>query len=102
MRASNLNIKLQKFKDYDSSADIYTFKTEFENVYSRSTPRRLLPDVLKNNFLEDPDLSLAKKENGNIKQVYTFLENIKPTKDIKWFDKNYQFNQRPDEISKQT
>ena len=50
-KISNLNIKLQKFRGYESSADIYTFRSEFEKVYSRSTPRRILPDVLKNNFL---------------------------------------------------
>ena len=59
-KTSNLKIKLQKLRGYESSADIYTFRSEFEKVYSRSTPRRILPDVLKNNFLEDPALSLVK------------------------------------------
>ena len=34
-KTSNLNIKLQKFKGYESSADIYTFRSEFEKVFSR-------------------------------------------------------------------
>ena len=36
-KTSNLNIKLQKFRGYESSADIYTFRSEFRKVYSRST-----------------------------------------------------------------
>ena len=67
-KTSNLNIKLQKFRGYESSADIYTFRSEFEKVYSRSTPRRILPDVLKNNFLEDPALSLVKRLD-NINEI---------------------------------
>ena len=49
-KTSNLNIKLQKFRGYESSGDICTFRSEFEKVYSRLTPRRILSDVLKNNF----------------------------------------------------
>ena len=67
-KTSNLNIILQKFRGYESSADIYTFRSEFEKVYSRSTPRRILPDVLKNNFLEDPALSLVKRLD-NINEI---------------------------------
>ena len=67
-KTSNLKIKLQKFRGYESSADIYTFRSEFEKVYSRSTPRRILPDVLKNNFLEDPALSLVKSLD-NINEI---------------------------------
>ena len=67
-KTSNLKIKLQKFRGYESSADIYTFRSEFEKVYSRSTPRRILPDVLKNNFLEDPALSLVKRLD-NINEI---------------------------------
>ena len=71
-KTSNLNIKLQKFRGYESSADIYTFRSEFEKVYSRSTPRRILPDVLKNNFLEDPALSLVKSLD-NINEIWKRL-----------------------------
>ena len=35
IKTSNLNIKLQKFTGYESSADICTFRSEFEKVYSR-------------------------------------------------------------------
>ena len=71
-KTSNLNIKLQKFRGYQSSADICTFRSEFEKVYSRSTPRRILPDVLKNNFLEDPALSLVKSLD-NINEIWKRL-----------------------------
>ena len=73
-KTSNLNIKLQKFRGYESSADIYTFRSEFEKVYSRSTPRRILPDVLKNNFLEDPALSLVKSLD-NINEIWKRFNN---------------------------
>ena len=72
IKTSNLNIKLQKFRGYESSADIYTFRSEFEIVYSRPTPRRILPDVLKNNFLEDPALSLVKSLD-NINEIWKRL-----------------------------
>ena len=71
-KTSNLNIKLQKFTGYESSADICTFRSEFEKVYSRSTPRRIIPDVLKNNFLEDPALSLVKSLD-NINEIWKRL-----------------------------
>ena len=59
-KESKLNIKLAKFKGYSSSTDIYTFKDEFEKLYLRGTPRRLLPELLKNNFLEDSTLCSVK------------------------------------------
>ena len=59
-KASNLNIKLERFKGYSSPVDIYTFKSEFEKIYLRSTPRRMLPELLKNNFLGDSALSMVK------------------------------------------
>ena len=42
----------------------------------------------------------ASQEHDNMNKLYTFMENIKSRKDIRWFDKNYQFNQRPDEVSR--
>ena len=58
----NFNIKLPKFKGYDSQIEIYTFQLEFEKIYLRSAPKRMLADVLKNNHLNDPALSLVKAE----------------------------------------
>jgi len=57
---ANLNIKLQKFSGYDSPTDVYSFQTDFEKVYLRTTPRRLLSDLLLNNYVCDPALSLVK------------------------------------------
>ena len=44
--------------------------------------------------------SYASKEDGNISKLYPFMENIKLRKDIRWFDKNCQFNQRAEEVSR--
>lgn len=57
---SSLNIKLGKFKGYDSPVDIYTFQSTFEKIHLKSTPKNLLPDLLKNNFLEGAALTLVK------------------------------------------
>lgn len=57
---SKLNIQLNKFKSYDSRTDIYTFKSNFEKIYLRTTPEKLLPNLLIKNFVEVPALSLIK------------------------------------------
>ena len=62
-KTSALNIHLAKFKGYDSVLDIYSFQSEFDKLYVRSTPKSLLPDLLKNNYLSDPALSLVKSLN---------------------------------------
>lgn len=59
-QSSKLNIKLQKFKGYESSVDLYTFKSDFEKLHQKTTPSALLLDLLKNNFLEGPALTLVK------------------------------------------
>ncbi len=56
---STLNIKLHKFKGYDSTLDIYTFQDKFEKLH-KSSPKSLYPDILKNNYLEGSALSLVK------------------------------------------
>ena len=53
---SKLNIQLNKLKGYDSSTDINTFKSNFEKIYLRTTPEKLLPNLLIKNFLEEPAL----------------------------------------------
>ena len=58
-KESHLNIKLSKFKGHDS-VDIYSFQRDFERLHLRETPAHPLPDLLKNNFLDDPVLSLVK------------------------------------------
>ena len=57
---AQLNIKLDRFGGYDSNTDFYTFKTNFEKLHLQSTPRKLLPDLLKNNYLAEPALTLIK------------------------------------------
>ena len=49
LKASRLNIKLPKFKGYDSAMDIFTFQLMFEKPYEKRTPRTMLPDLLINN-----------------------------------------------------
>ena len=51
---SNLNIKLEMFSGNNDEVDFYTFKSDFSKIYNKSTPKELLPDLLKNNFLKDP------------------------------------------------
>ena len=58
--STSLNIKLEKFKGYSSSMDIYTFKGMFEKLHLKSTPKKMLPDLLKNNFLDSAALTLVK------------------------------------------
>jgi len=55
-----LNINLKKFNGYESTTDIFTFRSNFEKLHSRNTPKKLLPDLLINNYLGDPALSLVK------------------------------------------
>ena len=59
-QVSSLNIKMDKFKGYDSELDIYSFQYEFEKLHLKSTPKKMLPDLLKYNYLSEPALSLVK------------------------------------------
>ena len=56
----HINIKLNKFSGYESSIDYYTFRTNFEKLHLETTPTRFLPDLLKNNYLSDPALTLVR------------------------------------------
>ena len=57
---SKLRINLPKFSGYESKLDIYWFQSEFLKIYERTTPKRMMPDLLKNNSLEGSVLSLVK------------------------------------------
>ena len=58
-KEGKLKINLAKFYGYDSKLDYYTFKQDFEKLCKRTTPKQLLPDVLKNNYLDGPALALV-------------------------------------------
>ena len=72
-KASCLNIKLPQFKGYDSAIDISTFQSTFEKLYEKRTPRKTLPDLLINDYLEDPALSLVK----SVKDISEIWDQLK-------------------------
>ena len=72
-KASCLNIKLPKFEGYDSAMDIFTFQSTFEKLYEKRTPKTMLPDLLINNYLEDPALSLVK----SVKDISEIWDRLK-------------------------
>jgi len=74
-KESSINIKLPHFKGYYSSINIYEFQNDFEKLHLRRTPRKLLPDLLKNNYLEEPALSIVK----NLDDMDTIWERLKST-----------------------
>ena len=72
-KESILKIKLSKFSGFNSKTDIYTFRNDFEKLHLRNTPKCYLPDLLRNNYLEDPALSIVKGEN-NIDIIWRRLQ----------------------------
>lgn len=60
-KSASLNINLPEFKGYEFELDIYTFKDKFEKLHSSTTPKRLMPEFLKNNLLEGPALEFVKR-----------------------------------------
>ena len=56
---SKLRINLPRFSGYDTKLVIYSFQKEFTKIYKRTTPKRMMPDILKNNLLEESALSLV-------------------------------------------
>lgn len=71
--ASLLNIKLPRFKGYNSTLDIYTFQTEFEKLVSPNIQRKLLPDYLKMNYLDGSALLLV-KETDDLEGIWAKLK----------------------------
>ena len=59
IKEARLNIKLAKFSGYNSQLDIYTFQSEFEKLHLRTATKRVLPDLLINNYLSEPAFSLV-------------------------------------------
>ena len=70
---SKLNISLEKFGGYDSATNIYIFQTTFNKLYLQTTPKRMLPDLLKNNHLKGSALTLVKSLN-DIDQIWKSLK----------------------------
>ena len=56
--ASALGIQIPRFKGYDSVLDFYTFKSELVVPHVRAN---LLPDYLRNNYLDGQALQLVKE-----------------------------------------
>ena len=67
--ASILGIKLPTFKGYDSHMDFYTFKTEFEKLVAPRIQAKLLPEYLKNNYMEGQALEIV-REIDNIEEIW--------------------------------
>ena len=72
-QTSALDINLPKFQGYNSDMDIFTFQSEFEKLYLRITPKKLLPDLLKNKYLADPALALVKSQD-DIDEIWCRLK----------------------------
>ena len=70
---SKLNIRLTKFGGFNSELDIYSFQTEFEKLHLKGTPSSVLADLLKNNYLEDQALILAKNVES-IDEIWSRLK----------------------------
>ena len=59
-KESSLSISLPKFKGYGAAMDIYTFRRTFEKLHSKQLPKRMMPEMLKNNYLVGTALHLVK------------------------------------------
>ena len=54
-------LKLPKLEGYNSSLDFHTFKSEFETKVAPRLSAKLLPDYLKNNYLEGQAFQIVKE-----------------------------------------
>ncbi|XP_066918053.1 uncharacterized protein [Clytia hemisphaerica] len=70
---SRLNIKIEKFSGYDSKIDFFTFRTNFEKLHLKTTPKQFLPELLKNNFLTDHALNFVR----NLDDIDIIWERLK-------------------------
>ena len=91
-KEASLNIKLGKFSGYNSNKDFYTFKDEFEKLYLRITPTRMLPELLKNNHLDGPALTLVK----HVDEVDEIWKRLKKT----YGDPKVLLSNKLDELTK--
>jgi len=70
---SRLNIRIEKFSGYDSKIDFFTFRSNFEKMHLKTTPKQFLPELLKNNFLTDHALNLVR----NLDDIDIIWERLK-------------------------
>lgn len=70
---SKINIEVPKFGGYNSPLDFFTFKSQFEKLCTKDFPAEVLPDLLKNNYLKDPALSLVKRLD-KMKEIWDRLQ----------------------------
>ena len=68
-----MKIKVPKFRGYESELDFYTFKSEFEKLISPYVQAKLLPEYLKNNYLEGQALEIVKEIEG-IEEIWERLK----------------------------
>ena len=64
-----MKINLSKFSGFNSKLDLYTFWSELIKIYKRTTPKRMMSGVLKNNHLEGSALSLVRSVD-NIDEIW--------------------------------
>ena len=74
-QTSALDIDIPKFGGYQSSIDIYSFQMDIEKMYSASTPKHRMSDLLKNKYLEDPAYSMVKSLD-DIDEIWERLKKI--------------------------
>ena len=72
--SSILKLDVPKYHGYGSSLDFYTFRSEFEKLISPRIRANLLPDYLKNNYLEGQALQIV-KEIHEIEKIWERLKN---------------------------
>ena len=72
-KESKLKINLSKFSGHDSKLDVSTFWSEFIKIYKWRRPKRMMSDVLKNNYLEGAALSLVRSVD-NIDEIWQRLK----------------------------
>ena len=71
--ASFINVKLQKFKGLSSEMDVYSFRSEFEKLYTKDTPKKMLSNLLKHNHLANPALAMVKSLD-DINEIWKRLQ----------------------------
>ena len=89
--ASKLNIRLEKFSGSGDNFDYYTFKSNFNKLHERSTPKHLLPDLLNNNYLRDSAFTIVKS--------ITDIENIWQRLQFAYGDVKHMLSKKINQLS---